>query len=74
MPNRLLTLILLACDERASSVFALGGGDPLRSAFATAIPRRVCSRLDWAAASTEPSFYHQRDWDSVVQAVRQDIK
>jgi len=36
VPNRLLTLILLACGERASSVFALGGGDPLRSAFATA--------------------------------------
>jgi hypothetical protein len=36
VPNRLLTLILLACGERASSVFALGGGDPLRAAFATA--------------------------------------
>lgn len=36
VPNRQLTLILLACSERASSVFALGNGDPLRSAFVTA--------------------------------------
>jgi CubicO group peptidase (beta-lactamase class C family) len=36
LPNRELTLILLACSERASSVFALGNGDPVRSAFVTA--------------------------------------
>ena len=36
LPSRELTLILLACSERASSVFALGNGDPLRSAFVTA--------------------------------------
>ena len=36
VPDRQLTLILLACSERASSVFALGNGDPLRSAFVTA--------------------------------------
>jgi CubicO group peptidase (beta-lactamase class C family) len=36
LPGRELTLILLACSERASSVFALGSGDPLRSAFVTA--------------------------------------
>jgi CubicO group peptidase (beta-lactamase class C family) len=36
MPDRQLTLILLACTDRASSVFLLGNGDPLRSAFVTA--------------------------------------
>jgi hypothetical protein len=36
MPDRQLTLILLACTDRASSVFFLGNGDPLRSAFVTA--------------------------------------
>jgi len=36
LPDRELTLILLACTDRASSVFFLGNGDPLRSAFATA--------------------------------------
>jgi len=36
MPDRELTLILLACTHRASSVFLLGDGDPLRSAFVTA--------------------------------------
>jgi CubicO group peptidase (beta-lactamase class C family) len=36
MPDRQLTLILLACTDRASSVFLLGNGDALRSAFATA--------------------------------------
>jgi CubicO group peptidase (beta-lactamase class C family) len=36
MPERQLTFILLACTDRASSVFLLGNGDPLRSAFATA--------------------------------------
>ena len=36
MPDRELTLILLACTDRASSVFLLGNGDVLRSAFATA--------------------------------------
>jgi CubicO group peptidase (beta-lactamase class C family) len=36
MPDRQLTLILLACTDRASSVFFLGYGDPLRSPFATA--------------------------------------
>lgn len=37
MPDRELTLILLACTDRASSVFWLGHGDPLRSAFVTAV-------------------------------------
>jgi CubicO group peptidase (beta-lactamase class C family) len=36
MPDRELTLILLACTDRASSVFWLGNGDPLRSPFVTA--------------------------------------
>jgi CubicO group peptidase (beta-lactamase class C family) len=36
VPARQLTLILLANTERASSVFMLGNGDPLRSAFVTA--------------------------------------
>jgi CubicO group peptidase (beta-lactamase class C family) len=36
VPDRQLTLILLASTERASSVFMLGNGDPLRSAFVTA--------------------------------------
>jgi len=36
IPERQLTFILLACTDRASSVFLLGNGDPLRSAFATA--------------------------------------
>src|SRR5438093_1115552 len=36
MPSRQLTLILLACTDRASSIFFLGNGDPLRSAFVTA--------------------------------------
>jgi CubicO group peptidase (beta-lactamase class C family) len=36
MPDRQLTFILLACTDRASSVFFLGNGDPLRSAFVTA--------------------------------------
>jgi CubicO group peptidase (beta-lactamase class C family) len=36
MPERQLTLILLACTDRASSVFRLGNGDVFRSAFATA--------------------------------------
>jgi CubicO group peptidase (beta-lactamase class C family) len=36
MPDRQLTFILLACTDRASSVFLLGNGDPLRSAFVTA--------------------------------------
>jgi CubicO group peptidase (beta-lactamase class C family) len=36
VPDRQLTLILLACTERASSVFLLGNGDPVRSAFVTA--------------------------------------
>jgi hypothetical protein len=36
MPEQQLTLILLACTDRASSVFWLGYGDPLRSAFVTA--------------------------------------
>jgi CubicO group peptidase (beta-lactamase class C family) len=36
MPERQLTLILLACTDRASSVFLLGNGDAFRSAFATA--------------------------------------
>jgi len=35
VPDRELTLILLACTDRASSVFALGDGDALRSAFVT---------------------------------------
>jgi CubicO group peptidase (beta-lactamase class C family) len=35
MPDRKLTLILLACTDRASSVFFLGNGDPLRSPFVT---------------------------------------
>jgi CubicO group peptidase (beta-lactamase class C family) len=36
VPDQELTLILLACTDRASSVFWLGYGDPLRSAFVTA--------------------------------------
>jgi len=36
MPERQLTFILLACTDRASSVFFLGNGDALRSAYATA--------------------------------------
>jgi CubicO group peptidase (beta-lactamase class C family) len=35
VPDKQLTLIFLACTERASSVFLLGNGDPLRSAFVT---------------------------------------
>ena len=34
IPDRELTLILLACTDRASPVFSLGNGDPL--AFVTA--------------------------------------
>jgi CubicO group peptidase (beta-lactamase class C family) len=36
IPDQQLTLILLACTDRASSVFLPGNGDVLRSAFATA--------------------------------------
>ncbi len=36
VPYQQLTFILLACTDRASSVFALGNGDPIRSAFASA--------------------------------------
>jgi len=36
VPDQQLTFILLACTDRASSVFALGNGDPIRSAFASA--------------------------------------
>jgi CubicO group peptidase (beta-lactamase class C family) len=36
VPDRQLTLILLACTDRASSAFWLGNGDPIRSAFVTA--------------------------------------
>jgi CubicO group peptidase (beta-lactamase class C family) len=36
MPEHELTFILLACTDRASSVFGLGNGDALRSAFVTA--------------------------------------
>ena len=36
VPEMELTLILLACTDRASSVFWLGNGDPLRSPFVTA--------------------------------------
>jgi len=36
VPDRHLTFIFLACTERASSVFSLGNGDPLRSAFVSA--------------------------------------
>jgi len=36
LPDQQLTLILLACTDRASSVFRLGNGDPFRSAFVTA--------------------------------------
>jgi len=36
IPDRELTFILLACTDRASSVFFPGNGDPLRSAFVTA--------------------------------------
>ena len=36
IPERQLTLILLASTDRASSVFLPGNGDPLRSAFVTA--------------------------------------
>src|SRR4029453_15171960 len=36
VPDRELTLVLLACTDRASSVFFPGTGDPLRSAFVTA--------------------------------------
>jgi CubicO group peptidase (beta-lactamase class C family) len=36
VPDQRLTFILLACTDRASSVFWLGDGDPLRSAFASA--------------------------------------
>ncbi len=35
-PEQQLTLILLACTDRASSVFLPGNGDALRSAFVTA--------------------------------------
>jgi hypothetical protein len=34
--DRQLTLILLACSDRASSPFGLGSGDPIRSPFVTA--------------------------------------
>jgi CubicO group peptidase (beta-lactamase class C family) len=36
VPDQQLTFILLACTDRASSVFFLGNGDPMRSAFASA--------------------------------------
>jgi hypothetical protein len=36
VPDRQLTLILLACTDRASSIFWPGNGDPIRSAFVTA--------------------------------------
>jgi CubicO group peptidase (beta-lactamase class C family) len=36
VPDRQLTLILMACTDRASSVFCLGNGDPIRSAFVSA--------------------------------------
>ena len=36
VPDRQLTLILLASSDRASSLFGLGSGDPVRSPFVTA--------------------------------------
>ncbi len=36
VPDQQLSFILLACTDRASSVFFLGNGDPIRSAFASA--------------------------------------
>ena len=36
VPDRHLTLILLASSDRASSPFGLGSGDPARSPFVTA--------------------------------------
>jgi hypothetical protein len=33
VPDRQLTLILLASSDRASSPFGLGSGDPIRSPF-----------------------------------------
>jgi CubicO group peptidase (beta-lactamase class C family) len=36
VPDQQLTFVLLACTDRASSVFFLGNGDPIRSAFASA--------------------------------------
>jgi CubicO group peptidase (beta-lactamase class C family) len=47
VPDRQLTLILLASSDRASSPFGLGIGDPVRSPFVTAF-------LDAVAAATEP--------------------
>jgi CubicO group peptidase (beta-lactamase class C family) len=44
VPDQELTLILLACTDRASSVFRLGHGDPLRSAFVTAFLDSVGGR------------------------------
>jgi CubicO group peptidase (beta-lactamase class C family) len=35
VPDQQLSFILLACTDRASSVFFLGNGDPIRSAFAS---------------------------------------
>ena len=35
VPDRQLTLILLASSDRASSPFGLGSGDPVRSSLVT---------------------------------------
>ncbi len=44
VPDQQLSFILLACTDRASSVFFLGNGDPIRSAFASAF---LDSFADW---------------------------
>jgi CubicO group peptidase (beta-lactamase class C family) len=45
VPDQQLTFILLACTDRASSVFFPGNGDPIRSAFASAF---LDSFVDWS--------------------------
>jgi hypothetical protein len=49
VPDRQLTLILLASSDRASSPFGLGSGDPARSPFVTAFLTR-------SAAATKPGY------------------
>jgi len=57
VPDRQLTLLLLVCTDRASSVFCLGNGDALRSAFVSVflngIPRRDKSECETSGSMVE---------------------
>ncbi|MGB9366968.1 MAG: serine hydrolase domain-containing protein [Xanthobacteraceae bacterium] len=67
VPDRELTLILLACTDRASSVFGLGYGDPLRSAFVTAFLDSFGGRRERRHAAAE------RAWQEYLR-VRPDLR